>query len=67
MAEGPQHPTDEPLLKAADVARLLNVNRATLHNWVEAGLLPAVTLPSGHRRYRRSDIDAILATHDGAA
>jgi len=69
MAEGPTPADipDDPLLKGVEVARILNINRATLASWVEQGLLPAVVLPSGVHRYRRPDIERILATAEGGA
>lgn len=50
------------LLSPGEVAKMAGVDPTTVTRWAEAGLLPvAFTLPSGHRRYRRSDVDAFLA------
>jgi excisionase family DNA binding protein len=51
----------DDLLTTNDVAELAGVSRTTVWRWAEEGLLPAaVTLPSGHRRFRRSDVEALL-------
>lgn len=47
-------------LTAPKVADLLGVSDETVRRWADDGRLPYITLPSGHRRYRRSDIEAIL-------
>ncbi|HSS09088.1 MAG TPA: helix-turn-helix domain-containing protein [Acidimicrobiales bacterium] len=55
-------PRDDDLLTTAEVADLAGVSRTTVWRWAEDGILPtAVELPSGHRRFRRSDVDALLA------
>jgi len=53
---------NKELLYPGEVAALAGVDAKTVTRWAEAGLLPvAFTFPSGHRRYRRSDVDALLA------
>jgi excisionase family DNA binding protein len=47
------------LLTPRQAAELLGVNTNTLARWVRAGMLPAVTTPGGHRRYRRADVRAL--------
>lgn len=43
------------------VAELLEVSASTVRRYAEEGYLGDVrVLPSGHRRYRRSAIDALL-------
>lgn len=37
----------------------LAISRSTLQRYESEGHLDAVRLPSGHRRYRRADIEAI--------
>ena len=53
--------TDE-LLRIGAVATLLGVTVETVRNWDRAGKLNPIRLPSGERRYRRADIEAILAS-----
>ena len=52
---------DVVLLTTAEVAELFRVDQSTIRRWVEDGVIAAVTLPMGRKRYRRSDIEAILA------
>ena len=55
------HPLPSEYLSTGQVARMLGVDPSTVTRWDESGKLrPALTLPSGHRRYRRSDIEALL-------
>jgi len=53
---------NKDLLYPGEVAKLAGVDAKTVTRWADAGLLPvAFTFPSGHRRYRRTDVDAFLA------
>ena len=47
------------LLTPPQAAELLGVNPRTVNRWVEDGRIPFVALPSGRKRIRRSDVDAI--------
>ena len=49
------------LLTAPAVAALLSVTDETVRKWADQGKIAYITLPSGARRFRRADIDAILA------
>lgn len=49
----------EQLLTPGEVARILRVDPKTVTRWARTGKLSAVTLPSGHRRYRESEIRMI--------
>lgn len=49
------------LLTSAEVAGALRTTRGTIARWVEKGQLQAVRLPSGVLRFRRSDVEALLA------
>jgi excisionase family DNA binding protein len=40
-------------------ARELGVHENTLRRWEEAGLIRAVRLPSGVRRFRRDDVERL--------
>lgn len=48
--------TDDPLMRPADAARLLGVNRQTLARWAREGTLPCIVTEGGHRRYRTSEV-----------
>lgn len=54
-----QVPEDE-LLTPAEVAALFRVDPKTVTRWARAGRIEAIVTPGGHRRYRRSQVDAIL-------
>ena len=43
------------------VADLLLIAPVTVRLWARKGLLPSVTTPGGHRRFRTLDVDAFLA------
>lgn len=56
------------LMPIGDVARILGVSVDTVRRWSDAGTLPVVVLPSGHRRYRPADVAAIAKGRtEGAA
>ena len=51
----------DDLLTTNEVAELARVSRQTVWRWAEDGVLPAaVELPSGQRRFRRSDVEDLL-------
>jgi excisionase family DNA binding protein len=47
------------LIGPQEAARRLGVSRTTLIRWEAAGLLSAVRTPTGQRRYRDDDINAL--------
>lgn len=53
-------PTDDDLLTISEAARHLKNSTWTIRRWANAGKLPVQWTPSGHRRFRRSDLDAAL-------
>ncbi len=65
MADDRDPPADE-LLWIGAAATLLGVTVPTLRNWDRTGKLIPIRLPSGERRYRRTDIEAILASDSEA-
>lgn len=54
-------PHTDTYLAIGKVAATLGVSVATVRNWDAAGKLPAVRTPGGQRRFKSSDIDAILS------
>ena len=52
--------TDDELLTAPRVASILSVSDETVRRWADRGLIRSIRLPSGQRRFRRSDVDALL-------
>jgi excisionase family DNA binding protein len=49
------------LMQVRTAARELGVSENTLRRWEQRGLLHAVRLPSGVRRFRSEDITALRA------
>jgi len=56
-------PVPEPesdLLTSAEVADLFRVDLKTVGRWASSGRIKSFCTPGGHRRYRKSDIQALL-------
>ncbi|MFI7707578.1 helix-turn-helix domain-containing protein [Nonomuraea sp. NPDC049480] len=47
-------------MKPEDVASVFNVNTRTVVRWAKSGRLPYVPTPTGHYRFRPTDVDALL-------
>src|SRR4051794_33115495 len=47
------------LMQVRQVAQTLGVHENTIRRWEERGLLKAVRLPSGVRRFRPEDVEAM--------
>lgn len=47
------------LMQVREAARVLGVHETTLRRWEKRGLLRAVRLPSGVRRFRPEDIEEL--------
>ncbi len=48
------------LLTPAEVAALFRVDPKTVTRWAAAGRLSSIRTPGGHRRFRESEIRALL-------
>ena len=59
----PQEP--EVLLTPSEVATLFRVDPKTVTRWAKAGKLTAIKTLGGHRRYRQSEVQALLNTTTG--
>jgi excisionase family DNA binding protein len=60
-------PANEPdWLTLGQAAKHLGVAQSTIRKWSDSGRVPAFYTPGGHRRYRRSDLDAFLSSSGGA-
>ena len=53
------------LLTIDEVAEMLKVSKMTLHRWDKNGVLKKIEV-GGHRRYRRSDIEAVTLNRKDA-
>jgi excisionase family DNA binding protein len=51
----------EPLLTPAEVASLFRVDPKTVTRWAKADKLSAIKTLGGHRRYRESEVRALLS------
>ena len=51
---------DPEWLTLGQAARFLGVAQSTIRKWSDQGRVPAFYTPGGHRRYRRSDLEAFL-------
>ncbi|BCJ45366.1 hypothetical protein GCM10010168_86350 [Actinoplanes ianthinogenes] len=64
MEQLPEQKTGEALPQlytAEEVALAVKVKESTVVTWARTGKIDAVVLPSGHRRFKREVIDALLA------
>ena len=53
-------PDIEQLLTPAEVAALFRVDPKTVTRWAKAGKLTSIRTLGGHRRYRESEVKALL-------
>jgi excisionase family DNA binding protein len=60
-----QHSASEPLLTPAQVAAIVFVDPKTVSRWARAGKIASTLTPGGHRRFRSSDVEALLRADDG--
>jgi excisionase family DNA binding protein len=51
---------DDDLLTPAEVAALFRVDPKTVTRWARAGKITAIRTLGGHRRYRASEVRALL-------
>jgi excisionase family DNA binding protein len=51
----------DQLLTPAEVAALFRVDPKTVTRWARAGKLQAIRTLGGHRRYRETDVRALLS------
>jgi len=54
----------EVLLTPSEVANLFRVDPKTVTRWAKAGKLTAVKTLGGHRRYKESEVKALLGRND---
>lgn len=61
MAEQNAVPTNEKLLTPGEVALMFRVDPKTVTRWASAGRIGSIRTPGGHRRFRESEVTALLA------
>jgi excisionase family DNA binding protein len=52
------------LLTPAEVAEIFRVNSKTVSRWAQSGKLSVVRTLGGHRRFRRSEVEAQLRSQE---
>lgn len=50
----------EPLLTPGEVAAMFRVDPKTVTRWAAAGRIGSIRTPGGHRRFRESEVRALL-------
>lgn len=53
-------PAQEVLLTPSEVASLFRVDPKTVTRWAKAGKLTSIRTLGGHRRYKESEVKALL-------
>jgi excisionase family DNA binding protein len=56
----------ERLLTPGEVASLFRVDPKTVTRWAAAGRISSIRTPGGHRRFRESEVRALLRGESGA-
>ena len=54
------HGDESEWLTLGQAARFLGVAQSTIRKWSDNGQVPTFYTPGGHRRYRRTDLNAFL-------
>ena len=49
------------LLTSGEIAQLFHVDPKTVSRWARRGQLGSISTPGGHRRFRESEVIAMLA------
>jgi excisionase family DNA binding protein len=59
-----QNNEPEELLTPAEVAAMFRVNPKTVTRWARSGKISAIRTLGGHRRFRASEVRALLAQNE---
>jgi excisionase family DNA binding protein len=65
--EGCEMSEQEVLLTPSEVAALFRVDPKTVTRWAKAGKLTSIRTLGGHRRYKESEVKALLNAIPGSA
>ena len=52
---------EDPLLSPAEVAAQFRCDPRSVTRWAKAGKIAYIRTPGGHRKYRQSEVDRLLA------
>jgi excisionase family DNA binding protein len=58
--DGDLYAESEPLLTPGEVAALFRVDPKTVTRWATQGRVSSIRTPGGHRRFRESEVRALL-------
>ncbi|NNG35033.1 BldC family transcriptional regulator [Nakamurella aerolata] len=63
LTSPPPSGNDQPekLLTPGEVALMFRVDPKTVTRWASAGRIGSIRTPGGHRRFRESEVTALLA------
>lgn len=64
MSSNPYNPDD--LIPIGDAARILGVSLETVRRWNAAGRITAMRTVGGQRRFKRSDVEALISEPQSA-
>jgi excisionase family DNA binding protein len=67
IQEGTMESTSERLLTPGEVAALFRVDPKTVTRWAASGRISSIRTPGGHRRFRESEVRALLGVDSGTA
>jgi excisionase family DNA binding protein len=67
MTTTEQEPVAERLLTPAEVAGMLRVDPRTVSRWHRKGRIAGFRTPGGQRRFRESDVRALMTVSDSNA
>jgi excisionase family DNA binding protein len=59
--QGTRQQPNERLLTPGEVASLFRVDPKTVTRWATAGRIGSIRTPGGHRRFRESEVQALLS------
>lgn len=59
--------TEEELLTPSEVAKLFRVDPKTVTRWAKSGKLSSIRTLGGHRRYRATEVRALLDGQQAAS
>ena len=56
---------EQEFIKIKEVAKMFGVSVPTIRNWERKGyIVPAITLPSGRKRYTRKQIEDFITNQE---
>ena len=56
---------EKALINPKTASQMLGIHINTLRQWSLSGFIPELRTPKGHRRYRRIDVENLIAKMEG--